>query len=276
MLKYQEVTLPGGLWLDGAIHNEAFFKPVTGHLESKIIEIDALPLNLPRRVTLILAEALERIGSFKATPALTAALCVADRQFLMATLAAAISGDQTWLSLKCQACLEFFDISLQRSALGLKKAGSGYPVISLILRGQIAQFRVPTGKDQEEIANLEGEKAVAKLMALCLVAINDCPPAPDFCSQLTSDEVAQVEAALAEASPELTTTYPVQCPECGREQTIRLNPYDLGDLHPRTLEEETHNLAFYYHWSERDILRLTREKRRKYLHLIEQEQGFSS
>jgi hypothetical protein len=34
------------------------------------------------------------------------------------------------------------------------------------------------------------------------------------------------------------------------------------------LYEEVHHLAFHYHWSERDILDMSRAKRRRYLALL--------
>ncbi|MGH7620647.1 MAG: hypothetical protein ACREPM_25830 [Gemmatimonadaceae bacterium] len=38
---------------------------------------------------------------------------------------------------------------------------------------------------------------------------------------------------------------------------------------PDRLIEEVHVLALHYHWSESDILRLTRAKRQRYLALLE-------
>jgi hypothetical protein len=35
-----------------------------------------------------------------------------------------------------------------------------------------------------------------------------------------------------------------------------------------TLLEEVHYLAFHYHWSEKDILSMTRSKRRRYLAIL--------
>ena len=34
------------------------------------------------------------------------------------------------------------------------------------------------------------------------------------------------------------------------------------------LYEEVHHLAYYYHWPERDILEMSRSKRRRYLALL--------
>jgi len=34
------------------------------------------------------------------------------------------------------------------------------------------------------------------------------------------------------------------------------------------LYEEVHHLAYHYHWAERDILEMTRFKRRRYLSLL--------
>ena len=43
-----------------------------------------------------------------------------------------------------------------------------------------------------------------------------------------------------------------------------------------SLDREVHTLAMQYHWSETDILSLPRERRRRYLRLIDRERGVHS
>jgi hypothetical protein len=62
------------------------------------------------------------------------------------------------------------------------------------------------------------------------------------------------------------------CPECSR---TFLNPFDttaffLDEMRITAgqLLREVHALALHYHWSEADILSLTRERRRSHLSLL--------
>ena len=64
------------------------------------------------------------------------------------------------------------------------------------------------------------------------------------------------------------------CPECERDF---LAPFDTTAfffqemrLRREALLREVHLLALYYHWSEADILALTRERRRMYLALLDE------
>ncbi len=65
------------------------------------------------------------------------------------------------------------------------------------------------------------------------------------------------------------------CPECGGEFTI---PFDVpgfffGELHTglHLLYREVHFLAFHYHWSEEEILGMTRSKRQRYIEILAEE-----
>lgn len=53
-------------------------------------------------------------------------------------------------------------------------------------------------------------------------------------------------------------------------RTIQPSPHG-GVSAPEDILAETHLIAYYYHWSERDILALTRKKRHTYVeHIIDQ------
>ena len=64
----------------------------------------------------------------------------------------------------------------------------------------------------------------------------------------------------------------MKCPDCNELFEI---PFFAEDFifeeisaRKRQLEYEIHCLAFYYHWSESDILSLPLKRRRKYVELI--------
>ncbi len=78
------------------------------------------------------------------------------------------------------------------------------------------------------------------------------------------------------AAPHVDLTLAAHCPECDREFTV---PFDLQGFFLAEcqtsrdfLYREVHYLAYHYHWSEHEILALTREKRRKYIAILAEEQ----
>jgi hypothetical protein len=67
----------------------------------------------------------------------------------------------------------------------------------------------------------------------------------------------------------------VFCPGCGREFSLRFNPATFFFSQLRTgldlLYREVHFLAFHYHWSEQEIMDLSREKRHNYIEILADE-----
>jgi hypothetical protein len=80
---------------------------------------------------------------------------------------------------------------------------------------------------------------------------------------------------MEELAPDVTPELDVECLECRLPFTSRLDlPFlVLQELkaHAYRLEQDVHLLAWNYKWSERDILRLPRRKRERYVRLIEEE-----
>ena len=66
-----EITLPGGLPLNGGLERRARFRPLTGRIEQALIE-SGNSLDRPGFVTAVLDLALERIGSRAAMSRLAA------------------------------------------------------------------------------------------------------------------------------------------------------------------------------------------------------------
>jgi len=73
-------------------------------------------------------------------------------------------------------------------------------------------------------------------------------------------------------APQIDLELELVCPECGHEFVV---PFDITQFflsEMRTdrqqLAREVHHLAFHYHWSETEILSLTRSRRHMYLSLL--------
>ncbi len=269
-----EVMLPGGLPKNGCVERRARFRPLTGRIEQAIIELD-MGLGRPRYVTAVLGSALESIGDEPVDVGRVAALCVADRQYLMLRLAAILSGEQMWLTVDCSHCTAPFDVELQRRDLPLKEAGQDFPVATLSVGESTVDVRVPTGADQDSIGESSEEEAVRQLLRSCIRSVSGKPPSKAFVDGLSEPDIEAIDEALDEASPAVCNQLLLTCPECGRRQTVELDHYVIASMNEQYFYDEVHTLASHYHWSESAILDLPQARRRLYLAMINRSAGMS-
>lgn len=134
------------------------------------------------------------------------------------------------------------------------------------------QFRLPVGADQE-LAASAGLSDPAQLRDWMLAR----------CLNRSFEEVAVIDPALKDAielrmeqaAPDITPELEALCPECGNPFTAALDLCFLAmrelKVHSYRLEQEVHLLAWYYKWSERDILALPRNKRARYVRMVREE-----
>jgi hypothetical protein len=152
-------------------------------------------------------------------------------------------------------------------------AGPGYPITEITSKERRLRVRVPNGDDQQAIAHLDDEQALRTLLKRCIVSATPESSLDTLVDALTDAEVAAIDAALDAVSPAIGTATSTRCPECDAEQRIKLDPYRLAEHALPGLYRDLHHLAIWYHWSERDILALPRDRRRMYLQLIDQTRG---
>lgn len=269
-----EVILPGGLTNDACTERQARFRPLNGRVEQAIIEF-SMDTDRPGYVTAVLDATLDSIGTQPASTDLMAELCVADRQFLMLRLAAMLDGEQLWLKVACGYCEALFDVDIRRCDLPVKEAGQGFPHVTLKLKECTLDLRVPTGADQQRIAELPDHQAMQQLLQSCICSVNGEPASKAFINKLTDDELEAIDQALDDVSPAVCNQLLVKCPECGKEQNAELDHYVLTSLNSRFFYDEVHTLASHYHWSEAAILDLPQARRRLYLDMINRSAGMN-
>ncbi len=266
------MRLPGGLWRDGERLRDSAFRPATGAVELAVAESTSRPEPPPRRVTAVLAEVLEHIGGRPAEPRDVRALAVGDRQFLMRQLGALLGFEEIWLTATCSQCDAPFDFPIAPATLPVKAAAEGFPFVEVDTSLGRRRFRVPTGEDQEAVTDMADEgTAVRRLVGLCAVPAEDEKYAPG--DGFTDDDIAGIDAALEEVAPEVATTALAACPECGHSGEVYIAPAVWMDLGAGTIFDDIHTLASTYHWSEADILALPRDRRYRYLRMIERDAG---
>ena len=122
--------------------------------------------------------------------------------------------------------------------------------------------------DQAAVADLEADAAVAALLRRLAPAAAG--------RALDAAEQAMLEDAIEQMAPEVALEALAACPECGASTAVAIDPYLTLQLAGGEIHDEVHVLARSYHWAEADILALPRERRKRYLRLIDRERGMVS
>ncbi|QSQ22762.1 hypothetical protein JY651_48015 [Pyxidicoccus parkwayensis] len=266
------MLLPGGLLRAGTLRRGFRFREPDGVLELGLAELAREREPVPRKVSRVLAAALEHVAGEPVGAALAGELCVADRQFLMRELERLLGLEQPWRTVVCGACGERFDFELRASRLPVKEAGEGFPFAEVETGQGRVRVRVPTGADQEAVVEA-GRADELSLLARCLAPLE--APGWDV-ARLEAADVRRLDEALEAVAPAVVTRVRAACVACGGVREVEVAPYGCLSLDPEALLEEVHTLASRYHWSERDILALPRHRRRKYLRLVERDAGVTT
>jgi hypothetical protein len=201
-------------------------------------------------------------------PAGTAgALAAADRDCLLAAVYRRAYRDRIESTLNCAECNNPFDLDFSLDGLAASLEAQGALASPAKLEEGIfrlasgARFRLPTGRDECEVAELPPAEARQALLERCALE--------GFA------ELDSLEEIMESVAPVLDLELDARCPECGRRQAVHfdIQSYLLGALmkERRRLMSEVHRLAMAYGWSRNDILSLARGERRAYVEMVEAE-----
>jgi hypothetical protein len=290
-------VLPGG-YLDerGELHREVQLAPLTGRDE------EALALFAPGTaaavaVTSLLTRTLARVGTIdRVDAALVRDLLACDRDYLVLCLRSFAFGPRVDAVLKCRSpqCLKPMDVRFSLDELQVERRAVrsrffttelSAPVV--VERGgareesRLAEFRLPTGADQEALAaafRADEDRALRLLLARTIRRIGAFTEVDEaLIDGFPLGAREEIADAMRRLSPQVEIEVEGACPECG---TLCWTRFDIpvffveemrGNLH--ALEREVHLLAFHYHWSEQDILSMPRRKRQRYIELLREELG---
>lgn len=273
------IHLPGGLWWGGLCHRQAGLRPLDGNDEAFLLE-SAGSLSTAERTTALLARCLTHLGDLSLAEqeplALARALTVGDREALLLHLRRLTVGERLQCLLQCPdpACGEKMDLELRVSDLILPPYAEPQAEYEATVGDNGAQrrvrFRLPTGADQEAIAPLaaaDPDGAAALLLRRCVLQVD-----PAGAEELPAAVEAELPALLAELDPQAELLLHMQCPACRQPFTALLDAagYLYQEIANRSahLYRQVHLLAFYYHWSEAEIMGMTAAKRQRYLDLL--------
>jgi hypothetical protein len=280
----REVILSGGAWLGGVCYRQAHIRPLVGADEAFLGELGER-LRPAEEATALLARTVSGLGPAGADPAeVVRALSVGDREALLLELRRLTRGDRLDCVVECPAtdCRERLDITLRVADLILPARPRSDERYERVVHENgteyRAVFRLPTGADQEAACTLPDKDPRARALHLlrqCVEramtaegrVVNDLPP-------LAAAELAR---RMAELDPQAELQLEITCPECGGHFVALFDAaaFLLEELaaERRMLYREVHALALHYHWSEAEIMAMTRHKRRLYLNLLDEALG---
>jgi hypothetical protein len=273
------VTLPHGLWLDQSRYQEAELRAATGSDEAFLIEAGARLLSA-QRTTVLLARCLERIGPVeRVTEEMVRSLTVGDRERLLLELQRLTFGERMQGVLTCPnpQCGERMDLELNVGDLIVRTYSEAKTFYELEIevgdKAYRVRFRLPSGDDQEaiaELARVEPSEAVRALMQRCVDRVTSA--GGDEIDEWPAGLSAELSERMSERDPQAELSLTATCPACGHdfESILDTASYFIEELmrKSRLLFQEVHWLAFYYHWSEAEIMNMSVGRRSRYLDLL--------
>ena len=162
------------------------------------------------------------------------------------------------------ACGERYEIELPLQAVLDAHRGDA-PVMVQLEPTRSVTLRRPTGGDLRgwrAAQPASGAPATRMMLESLLIA-----------GEVQAADEAALSAALSREDPLVNFTVSCTCPACGaaNEVEVDLETFALTRLaaRQRMLIEEVHGLATRYGWTEREVLSIPRERRVRYLALIE-------
>jgi hypothetical protein len=275
-----EIVLPFGL-PDGRGRRAraAALTPINGRGEIMGAE-DPNPF---RAALHVLASSTARLGPFRTEDVdlgLLGSLLPVDRDFLLVQLNRLTFGDVRFQTVICPAaeCGKRVDVELDLSTVTpppVPAEASGRLSLS---DGRDVRYRLPTSGDQVALHGLPADELEAAFVERCVRPEQaDGTPSlgPDEVMSLPTELRAEIVREVVAASPELDMELDLECVECGKHFRFAYEPVhsllrELRASRPALLKE-VHYLAFYYHWSQTEILSLSRNLRREYLELLSEE-----
>jgi hypothetical protein len=275
------IDLPGGRCLDdGTRIADAELRALTGHDEDWLSGCaDDAPCATV--VTDLLARVTLRVGD-RQPPSRDDILdlLVADRDYLLLRLRELSFGGRVAMVQRCPACEEAMDVDFEVAGVPVERRPQLARRLEIDVTGAGGRplqvgVHLPTGRDQEALAAGADDGALA-LLSRCVETIDGRPVQPAERAQL-APLATELEEAMERVAPKVELAMDLACPECqhkfGVDYPVAPLVLDEVRVSARQLMVEVHGLAFYYHWSQRDILDLSRQRRRSYLSLVSQQLG---
>jgi hypothetical protein len=271
-------SLPGGLLFGEPLSECRQFdtiaiQPLTGREEDWLAGSRGVPSAVV--ATRLIDACLVGVDGEKPPANFARRILSGDRDYLILQIRRMTLGDDVNAVVCCPACGKDMDVAFDASTISVDGQPQERASYSLEfearedVRARSVSFRLPLGSDQECVARLDIDAAAARLLERCVL--------DDGGYELTQAEQEKVIAAMELVAPAINLELDLVCPEC---EDAFVFPFDLSAFFfeemrvgSRQLLNEVHSLAFYYHWTESEILGLVRGRRRSYLALLRETVG---
>lgn len=277
-----KLVLPFGLRdSQGARARSVEVTPITGQGELHGAE-DPNPF---RAVLQLLASCTRQLGALRGaqiTPAVLGQLLPVDRDYLLLHINRLTFGDERYQTVECPRsdCHHRLDVRFALSSVDTPVVADRAGGTFALADGRQVRFRLPVAEDQVELHGLAPAALEAAFLQRCVrsarsdrsddraVGWSELREAP---ARVRADVVQHIVAA----SPELDLAVPLTCLACERPFQFVFDPVQslLAELQAsrKQLMSQVHRLALSYHWSQAEILGLSRALRHEYLDLLQAE-----
>jgi hypothetical protein len=234
------LVLPGGI-LDsrGKCHKTVSVRPLTGAEEELLA--DRRYQNLPQQVTDFLAQVITRVDGIDdpVTRNTTARMLIGDRDYLLLRLRQMNLSDTVEEVVRCPrpGCGKKADVEFSIGELEVRRAENirgrydftfAEPAFADDPDSMRGAFRLPTGSDQEAVAELGDVNVAAvntRLFSRVLFHLGRRAPVNEADARaMTLKFRRELNALIAKSSPGPKLDIEVQCPHCGEDITY---PFDL-------------------------------------------------
>ena len=275
------VVLPHERVRGGRVRQTIQVRPISGTEEEFLLE-QGHTLSTSRQATALLARCVQTAEGSAQDEQAIRRLVIGDREVLLLELQRLMFGDRLSCVANCPApaCGSRMDFEITVAALLDRQVPPPRrPLEARVESGGHewrSHFRLPTVADLDcttELAARDPDAAAELLLRRCLLGLwcDGREIEPDQAPQALVDAM---EDEITASDPYAETLLSASCPECRARFQIQFDPASylfrqLGGGRRGQLFEEVHMLALHYHWSEADILHMSRTRRRLYLELLD-------
>lgn len=242
-------------------------RSLEGRDESLFLEGWRSPIRL---VTDLLGQVVVDLDGTEPSRERLTALTLGERDILLARLRQQELGDKIESIATCPQCGKRLDMDFSLTAFlshfqpkmprGVEPDEEGW----FRLREPNHTFRPPTSADLEA---LEMETDLKPSQRRRWLAQRCIEPLPE-----RGRSISRIERAMAKLSPQLTQELEAKCAECGAGFSVAfdLAGYVLREFEQlsRTLIQDIHLLARWYHWRLEEILSLPRQRRIQFVNAL--------
>lgn len=262
------VRIHHGYVIKGKRNKDITLRHLNGYDEEYLAE--NMSLLSSTRLTTGLLERIAMLGKVdpKLNEKIIRNLTIGDRMILILTIRKMLFGDNIQCVFSCPQCNEQLSSDLSVNAFLKKTSTPSKDFLDVKFSKYRLRIRPITGMDEEEILENKNVQKIEKIARSCIVSSK--PNLPN--TRLTEDFIIFISSKLEELDPHAHIVLDLICPSCKHSFQSLFNIEDFLYQEIRAdkdqLEAEVNWLAMNYHWGLNEVMSLPRNKRKRYVELI--------